>query len=216
MAPQVYADRVSKRKKGRRESGTYMPGTIQHVVKLIPKVPTLISVLIKLDGEKRGSLRHRPRVPVSFERIVVHKGRVTAVLPILVVFRNFRQIPILVDIVRKNQHASLGRIAKAGWRCSWEFAQQHAGRVRAQFESFVGEMDRDGVDARRLGSLFGGDITNSAVVEPEHLYTVRYGKVKLDARQERRDEERLVISIRDQQNMQMLEIWGMSAPTSCL
>jgi hypothetical protein len=25
-----------------------------------------------------------------------------------------------------------------------------------------------------------------------------------------------VISIRDQQNMQMLEIWGMSAPTSCL
>ena len=193
-----------------------MSGTIQHVVELIPKVPMLVSVFRKLDGEKRGSFRHRPCVPVSFERIVVHKGGVTAVLPLLVVLRNFRQIPVLVDTVRKNEHAGLGRVAKAGWRCSWEFAQQHAGRVRVQVESLVGEMDRDGVEARRLVSLFGGDITDSAVVEPERLSAVRYGKGKLDARQERRDEERLVISIRDQQMMQMLENWGISAPTSCL
>ncbi len=100
-----------------------MPGTIQHVVELVPKMPTLLSVLIKLNGEKRRSLRPSPRVPMSLVRIVVYKGCITAGLPLLVVLGNVDQIPILVDVVGENEKASLGRVAKAVGRCSWEFAQ---------------------------------------------------------------------------------------------
>jgi hypothetical protein len=94
-----------------------MPGTVQHIVELVPKMPTLLSVLIKLDGEKRRALRPRPCIPMSLVRVVVHKGSITAVLPLLVVLQNFGQIPILIDVVRKNEKASLGRVAKAVGRC---------------------------------------------------------------------------------------------------
>lgn len=100
-----------------------MPGTIQHIVELVPKMPTLLGVLVKLDGEKRRPLRPRPRIPMSLVRVVVHKGIITAVLPLLVVLRNVGQIPILVDVVRKYEKAGLGRVAKAVGRCRREFAQ---------------------------------------------------------------------------------------------
>jgi hypothetical protein len=115
-----------------------MPGAIQHIVELVPKMPTLLGVLIKLDGEKRRPLRPRPCVPMSLVRVVVHKGGVAAVLPPLVVLGNVGQIPILVDVVRKNENASLGRVAKAVGRCRWEFTQKHAaGRITGQGETLV-------------------------------------------------------------------------------
>ena len=100
-----------------------MPGTFQHVVKLVPKMPTLLSVLVKLDCEKRRPLRPRPRIPMSLVRVVVHKRSITAVLPLLVVFGNVGQVPILVDVVRKDEKACLGRVAKAVGRGRWEFTQ---------------------------------------------------------------------------------------------
>ena len=100
-----------------------MPGTIQHIVELVPKMPTLLRVLIKLDGEQRWPFRPRPCIPMSLVRVVVHKGSITAVLPLLVILEDFGQIPVLVDVVRKNEKASLGRVAKAVGRCCWEFAQ---------------------------------------------------------------------------------------------
>lgn len=100
-----------------------MSGTTQHIVELVPKMPTLLSVFIKLDGEKRRPLRPRPCIPMSVVRVVVHKGSITAVLPLLVVLGNIGQIPILVDVVRKNEKASTGRVAKAVGRCCGEFAQ---------------------------------------------------------------------------------------------
>ena len=100
-----------------------MPGTIQHIVELVPKMPTLLSVLIKLDSEKRRPLRPRPCIPMSLVRVVVHIGSIAAVLPLLVVLKNVGQILILVDVVRKNEKASLDRVAKAVGRCRWEFAQ---------------------------------------------------------------------------------------------
>jgi hypothetical protein len=56
MARQVHANRVSKCKKVRKQSRTHMPGAIQHIVELVPKMPSLLSVPIKLDGEKRQPL----------------------------------------------------------------------------------------------------------------------------------------------------------------
>ena len=100
-----------------------MPGTIQHVVELVPKMPTLLRVLIKLDGEQRRPLRPRPCIPMSLVRVIVHKGSITAVLPLLVVLENFGQIPVLVDVVRKNEKAGLGCVAKAVGRCRRELAQ---------------------------------------------------------------------------------------------
>lgn len=100
-----------------------MPGTLQYIVELVPKMPMLLSVLIKLNGEKRWPLRPRPRIPMSLVRVVVHQGGITAVLPLLVVLGNVGQIPILVDVVRKNEKASLGRVAKTVGRCRGEFTQ---------------------------------------------------------------------------------------------
>src|SRR6266852_1326427 len=97
-----------------------MPGTMQHIVELVPEMPTLLRVLIKLDGEKRRPLRPRPRIPMSLVRVVVHKGTITAILPLLVVLENVGQITILVDVVRKYEKAGLGRVAKAVGRCRWE------------------------------------------------------------------------------------------------
>jgi len=97
---------------------------------------------------------------------------VTAVLPFLVVLGYFGQIPILVDIVRKDENASLGSITKAGRRRSWEFAKQR-GWIRSHVEALVGgEKDRDGVDARRLAFLIGDNMSDSAVIEPEGLSAV--------------------------------------------
>jgi hypothetical protein len=124
MARQVHANRPSKCKKvSKKQSRTHMPGTIQHIVELVPKMPSLLGVLIKLDGEKRRPLRPRPCIPMSLVRVVVHKGSITAVLPLLVVLGNVGQIPILVHVVRKNEKASLGRVAKAVGRRRWECAQ---------------------------------------------------------------------------------------------
>jgi hypothetical protein len=110
------------RKRGKRAVTTYVSSAMQHVVELVSKLP-LPSILEKLDGKERRSLRPCPRVPVSFVCVVVHKSVVTAVLPLLVVLGDFGQIPILIDIVRKDEHASLGRVAKARRRRSWEFAK---------------------------------------------------------------------------------------------
>lgn len=122
-----------------------MPGTLQYIVEFVPKMPTLLSVLIKLDGEKRRPLRPHPRIPMSFVRVVVHQGSIAAVLPLLIVIGNVGQIPILVDVVRKNEKASLGRVAKTVRRCRWEFTQYlaRAGRIRrSQGETLIGgEMD---------------------------------------------------------------------------
>src|SRR6266403_860453 len=100
-----------------------MPGTIQHIVELVPKMPMPLSVLVKLDGEERRALRPRPRVPMSLVRIVVYQGGMAAVLPLYVVLGDVGQIPILVDVVRKNEKANLARVAKAVGGCRWEFAQ---------------------------------------------------------------------------------------------
>jgi hypothetical protein len=96
---------------------------------------------------------------------------VPAALPLIVVLWNLAQIPVLVDLVRENENARLGRVAKAGRRRSREFAEGRAGRrrMRSQVEGLVGEMDRDGVEARHLGFLIGDDIADGAVVEPERL-----------------------------------------------
>lgn len=123
MARQVHANRPSKCKNVRKQSRTHMPGAIQHIVELVPKMPPLLGVLIKLDSEERRTLRPRPCIPMSLVRVVVHKGSIAAVLPLLVVLGNVGQIPILVHVVRKNEKASLGRVAKAVGRCRWEFAQ---------------------------------------------------------------------------------------------
>jgi hypothetical protein len=144
---------------------------MQHVVELVSKLP-LPRILVKLDGKERRSLRPCPCVPVSLVRVVVHKCVVTAVLPFLVVLGDFSQISILVDVIRKDENASLGSIAKAGRRRSWEFAKQH-GWVRGYVEALVGgEQDRDGVDARRLAFLIGNNVSDSAVIEPEGLSAV--------------------------------------------
>jgi hypothetical protein len=100
-----------------------MSGAIQHIVELVPKMPTPLSVLIELDGEKRRPLRPRPCVPMSLVRVVVHKGGITAVLPLLVVLGNAGQFSVLVHVVRKDEKATLGRVAKAVGRCRREFAQ---------------------------------------------------------------------------------------------
>jgi hypothetical protein len=113
MARQVYADRASKVQERKRRSTNvqYMPGPIQHVVELVPKVPTLLGVLEELDGEKRGPLRPPSTCP-SVARIVVHEGGVPATLPLFVVLGNLSQIPVLVDVVREDENACLGRVAK--------------------------------------------------------------------------------------------------------
>jgi hypothetical protein len=132
---------------------------------------------------------------VSLVRVIVYESGITAVLPFLVVFGDFGQITVLVDVVRKDEHTSFGRVAKAGWRRSWKFAKEH-GWIRSHVEALVGENDRDGIDACRLAFLIGNNMTDSAFVEPECLSTVRCGNLKgLDGRFERRDEDRLVISM---------------------
>ena len=100
-----------------------MPGAIQHVAELVPKMPTPLGVLVKLHGEKRRPLRPRPRIPMSLVGLVVHKGGIAAVLPLLVVLEDAGQVPVFVDVVRKYEEASLGRVAKAVGRSRWEFAQ---------------------------------------------------------------------------------------------
>jgi hypothetical protein len=141
---------------------------MQHVVELVSKLP-LPRILVKLDGKERRSLRPCPCVPVSLVRVVVHKCVVTAVLPFLVVLGDFSQISILVDVIRKDENASLGSIAKAGRRRSWEFAKQH-GWIRSYLVG--GEKDRDGVDARRIAFLISNNVSDSAVIEPEGLSAV--------------------------------------------
>jgi len=161
----------SSARKEKKRAGTYVPSAMQHIVELVSKLP-FPRILVKLDGKERRSLRPRPCVPVSLVRVVVHKCGVTAVLPFLVVLGHFGQIPILVDIVRKDENASLGSITKAGRRRSWEFAKQH-GWIRSHVEALVGgEKDRDGVDARRLAFLIGDNMSDSAVIEPEGLSAV--------------------------------------------
>jgi hypothetical protein len=113
---------MQEREKNKRAGATYVPSAMQHIVELVSKLP-LFRILIKLDGKERRSLRPCPCVPVSLVRVVVHKCGVAAVLPFLVVLGYFGQIPILVDIVRKDENASLGSITKAGRRGSWEFAK---------------------------------------------------------------------------------------------
>ena len=99
----------------KRAAKTYVSGAMQHVVELVPKVPVLPSILEELDRKERGSLRASPRVPVSLIRVIVYESGVTAVLPLLVIFGDFRQITILIDAVRKDEHTSFCRVAKAGW-----------------------------------------------------------------------------------------------------
>ena len=180
----------------KRAVKTYVFGAMQHVVELVPKVPVLPSILEELDRKERWSLRASPRVPVSLVRVIVYESGVAAVLPLLVVFGDFRQITILVDVVRKDEHTSFCRVAKAGWRRSWEFAKER-GWIRSHVEALAGENDRDGVDARRLAFLIGNNMTDSAVVEPECLSTVGYRSLNgLDGRFERPDENVFVISMR--------------------
>jgi hypothetical protein len=132
---------------------------------------------------------------MSLVRVVIYKGGVPAVLPFIVVLGNFDQVPILVDVFREDEHAGLGRVTKAGWRRSREFANEH-GRVRSHIEAFVGEKDRDGVEARRLAFLVGNDVCDSAVIEPECLSTVSQGNLDwLDVGLERRDEDGFVVSV---------------------
>lgn len=143
---------------------------MQHVVELVSKMP-LPRILVQLDGKERRSLWPCPCVPVSLVRVVVHKCGVTAVLPFLVVLGHFGQIPILVDIVRKEENASLGSITKAGRRRSWEVVKQREW-IRSHIEALVGEKDRDGDDSRRLAFLIGNNVSDSAVIEPEGLSAV--------------------------------------------
>ena len=182
-------------KKSKRAVKTYVSGANQHVAKLVPKVPVLPSILEELDSKERRSLRASPRVPVSLIRVIVYESGITAVLPFLVVFGDFSQITILVDVVRKDKHTSFCCVAKARWRRSWKLAKEH-GWIRSHVETLVGENDRDGVDACRLAILIGNNMTDSAVVEPECLSTVGYGDLNgLDGRFEGRDEDRFVISM---------------------
>jgi hypothetical protein len=195
MAQRACAGRGVKCKKSKRAVKTYVSGAIQHVVEFVPKVPMLPSILEELDRKERRSLRASPRVPVSLIRVIVYESGITAVLPFLVVFGNFSQITILVDVVRKDEHTSFCRVAKARWRRSWEFAKEH-GWIRSHIEAFVGENDRDGVDACRLAILIGNNMTDSAVVEPECLSTVGCGNLdRLDGRFEGRDEDIFAISM---------------------
>lgn len=176
--------------------GTYVSGAMQHVVERVPKVPALSSVLEELDSKERWSLRACPRVPVSLVRVVVDESGVPTVLPFLVVFGDFGQIAILVDVVRKDEHTSLCRVAKAGWGRSWKSAEER-GRTQSRVETLVGENDRDSVDACRLAFLIGNNMTDSAVIEPECLSTVGYGNLNgLDGCSfERGDVDRFVITM---------------------
>ena len=186
---------VVKCKEGKRAVKTYVFGAMQHVVEPVPKVPVLPSILEELDRKERWSLRASPRVPVSLVRVIVYKSGVAAVLPLLVVFGDFRQITILVDVVRKDEHTSFCRVAKAGWGRSWEFAKER-GWIRSHVEALAGENDRDGIDARRLAFLIGNDMSDSAVIKPECLTTVGYGNLNgVDGSFERGDEDRFVISM---------------------
>ena len=155
---------------------TDVSGAMQHVVKRVPKVPVLSSVLEELDSKERWSFRASPRVPVSLVRVIVHESGVTAVLPFLVVFGDFGQITILVDVVRKDEHTSFCRVAKAGWGRSWKSAEER-GWTQSHVGALVGENDRDGVDACRLAFLVGNNMADSAVIKPECLSTVGYGNL---------------------------------------
>jgi hypothetical protein len=56
-------------------------------------------------------------------------------------------------------------------------------------------MDQDRVEARCLAFLIVNDITDSAVIEPECLATIRKGELnRFNGRLERRNEDGLVIS----------------------
>lgn len=174
MAQQACADMIERQvcERKRAVAVTYVSGTVQHVVELVSKVPITPSILGKLDGKERRPLWPRPRVPVSLVRVVVYESGVAAFLPLDVILGNFGQVAVFVDVSRENEYASLGRIAKGGWRRSWEFANQH-GRIRSSAQGRIGEMDQDGIDARGLAFLVSNNMTDGAVIEPERLSTVR-------------------------------------------
>ena len=85
-----------------------MPGTVQHVEECVSKVPLPFAILDKLDGEERWPLRPSPGVPVSHVGMVVYEGGMTTFLPLFVVLGNFGEVSIFVDVVRKDEYASLG------------------------------------------------------------------------------------------------------------
>ena len=62
-------------------------------------MPLVLSVLRKLDSEKRWPLRPRPSIPVSLIRIVVDEGSVAPFIPLSIVLGNFRQLTVFIDIV---------------------------------------------------------------------------------------------------------------------
>ena len=118
MAGQVYVNRASKCKQRKKEVTDVHAWYHSARRRTPPQSASSLGVLEVLECEKLGTLRPCSNVPVSLVRIVAYKGGVPAVMPRFVVLWNLVQIPVLVD-----EHARLGRVAKAEWRHGWEFAQ---------------------------------------------------------------------------------------------
>ena len=119
MARQVYTDRASKvQEKEEKRSRTYLPGTIQHVVKPVPKhcfLPSLKAPTVKSDC--RFGLSTCPSITHTYRRTQVQRQHHFSS------FSGTLVRPHLLDVVQKDEHASLGRVAKARRRRGRELAQ---------------------------------------------------------------------------------------------
>ena len=149
-----------------------MLGTIQHIVGPVPKLPTILGVLKSCTVKSEG--RFGP-VHVSQCRSYASsytRGSVTAVLPLFIVSREPWSDP---RPRRRCPKRRVGRIAKAGWRHGRELTQQRWW-IGSRLGGLVGEVDREGVEARRLGFLVD-DIADGAAVEPERVSAVCEGEL---------------------------------------
>ena len=152
-----------------------MSSALEEVDIFISEGPFARRLFSELDAEQRRSLGPDPCVPMPFERLIVHEGGVTSVLPCFVVLFNLLEVAVRVHVIREDEDTCLGGVPEVGRSRRRELADVHRGlgEGRNGGRTCINlEGDCVKVDYLVLVRAFDNGVRQGARVEPEGFATV--------------------------------------------